>query len=119
MKLLLFATLVAFLLPIVVPTQALASCTTIPCQKPVKKKPQIVVKDKYKCTVFDKQSQSHISCPVKKKQKVLVKEKSRCTVFDKQSQSHISCPVKKKQRAPAKIKCTVFDKQSQGHLPCE
>ena len=90
MKLLLFATFVGFLLPIIAPTQALAACTTIPCQKPAKKKQRIVVEDKFKCTVFDKQSQSHIPCPVKKKQ-IVVKDKFRCTVFDKQSQSYLPC----------------------------
>jgi hypothetical protein len=122
MKSFLFATLVGLLLPIVVPTQALADCTTIPCQDPVKKKPPIAIKDKFPCTVFDKASQSHEPCPVKKKKpQTAVKDKFPCTVFDKASQSHEPCPVKKKPQTAVKDKfpCTVFDKASQSHEPCE
>jgi hypothetical protein len=121
MKSFLFATLVRLLLPIVVPTQALAHCTTIPCQNPVKKKQQIAVKDKFPCTVFDKASQSHEPCPIKKKQQIAVKDKFPCTVFDKASQSHEPCPIKKQQQTTVKDKfpCTVVDKASQSHEPCE
>jgi hypothetical protein len=104
-------------LPIVAPKHALASCTTVPCQEPVKKK-QVPVKEKYRCTVFDKASQGQVPCPAKKKQGA-VKEKYRCTVFDKASQSQVPCPVKKKQGAvKEKYRCTVFDKASQSLMPC-
>jgi len=117
MKSFLFAMLVGLLLLIVAPTLALASCTTVPCQEPEKKK-QNAVKEKYRCTVFDKASQSLTPCPVKKKQGA-VKEKYRCTVFDKASQSLTPCPVKKKQGAvKEKYRCTVFDKASQSLMPC-
>jgi hypothetical protein len=41
--------------------------------------------------VFDKASQSHEPCPVKKKKQIVVKDKFPCTVFDKASQSHEPC----------------------------
>jgi hypothetical protein len=120
MKSLLFAALIGLLVPIVVPIQALADCTTIPCQKTVKKKPRVVVKDKFACRVFDKASQSYEPCPVKKEPRVVVKDKFACRVFDKASQSYEPCPVKKKPRTVVKDKfaCRVFDKASQSYEPC-